>query len=48
MNDELISLVDKAIAHCSRRDIVPSAEITDMLLDIRILLITATESEIPA
>jgi hypothetical protein len=49
MDNELVALVDKAIAHCSGRDIVSSAEITDMLLDIRILLITTnTESEIPA
>jgi hypothetical protein len=49
MNEELVALVDKAIAHCSGRDIVSSAEMTDLLLDIRILLITTnTESEIPA
>ena len=49
MNEELVALVDKAIAHCSGRDIVSSAEMTDMLLDIRILLITTNaESEIPA
>lgn len=49
MDAELIALVDKAIAHCSGRDIVSSSEMTDLLLDIRILLIaTETESEIPA
>lgn len=49
MEPELIALVDKAIAHCSGRDIVSSAEMTDLLLDIRILLVTAeTETEIPA
>lgn len=49
MDTKIVSLVDKAIAHCSGRDIVSSIEITDMLLDIRLLLVTTnTESEIPA
>lgn len=50
MNEELVALVDKAIAHCSGRDIVSSSEMTDLLLDMRILLMstTNTESEIPA
>lgn len=49
MDEQLVALVDKAIAHCSGRDIVSSAEMTDLLLDIRILLMTTnTESEIPA
>lgn len=49
MDSEIVSLIDKAIAHCSGRDIVSSTEITDMLLDIRLLIITTeTESEIPA
>lgn len=49
MEAELIALVDKAIAHCSGRDIVSTTEMTDMLLDMRILLIaTETESEISA
>ena len=49
MDEQLLSLVDKAIAHCSGRDIVSAGEITDMLLDMRILLMTTTtESEIPA
>ncbi len=49
MDAELIALVDKAITHCSGRDIVSSSEMTDLLLDIRLLLIiTETESEIPA
>lgn len=48
MDAELITLVDKAIAHCSGRDIVSSAEITDMLLDIRLHISTTIESEIPA
>lgn len=50
MNDELVALIDKAIAHCSGRDIVSSSEMTDMLLDMRIMLVSTanTESEIPA
>lgn len=38
MNEEIISLVDKAIANCSGRELVSSHEITDILLDIRILI----------
>jgi hypothetical protein len=48
MDTELVALVDKAIAHCSGRDIVSSVEMTDLLLDIRLLISTNTESEIPA
>ena len=48
MDTELVALVDKAIAHCSGRDIVSSVEMTDLLLDIRLLVSTNTESEIPA
>lgn len=38
MNQEIIALVDKAIANCSGRDTVSSHEMMDMLLDIRILI----------
>jgi hypothetical protein len=38
MNEEIIALVDKAIANCSGRDNVSSHEMMDMLLDIRILI----------
>jgi hypothetical protein len=48
MDTELVALVDKAIAHCSGRDIVSSVEMTDLLLDIRLLISTNTESEVPA
>jgi hypothetical protein len=48
MDTELVALVDKAIAHCSGRDIVSSVEMTDLLLDIRLLISTNTESGIPA
>ena len=48
MDTDLVALVDKAIAHCSGRDIVSSVEMTDLLLDIRLLISTNTESEIPA
>jgi len=46
MDEKLIALVDKAIAECAGRDIVSSAEMTDMLLDIRLHI--TTESEVPA
>jgi hypothetical protein len=46
MNQEVIALVDKAIANCAGRDIVSSHEMTDMLLDIRLLL--NKETEVPA
>jgi hypothetical protein len=48
MDTELVALVDKAIAHCSGRDIVSSVEMTDLLLDMRLLISTNTESEVPA
>ena len=43
MNQEIIALLDKAIANCSGRDNVSSHEIVDMLLDIRILINKETE-----
>jgi hypothetical protein len=43
MNQEIIALVDKAIANCSGRDTVSSHEMMDMLLDIRILINKETE-----
>jgi hypothetical protein len=46
MNQEVIALVDKALANCSGRDNVSSHEMMDMLLDIRLLL--NKETEVPA
>jgi hypothetical protein len=46
MDEKLLILIDKAIAHCSGRDIVSSSELSDMLLDMRLLI--TTESEVPA
>jgi hypothetical protein len=46
MNETLLPLIDKAIAHCAGRDIVSASELTDMLLDMRLLI--TTESEVPA
>lgn len=43
MNQEIIALLDKAIANCSGRDNVSSHEMVDMLLDIRILINKETE-----
>jgi hypothetical protein len=46
MNDELIKkLVDEALAEISGRDLVSTAEMTDLLLDIRLHLITNEVAE---
>lgn len=36
-------LVDEALSEISGRDLVSSAEMTDLLLDIRLYLVTETE-----
>jgi hypothetical protein len=36
---QLTKVVDEAIARFRGRDLVPSAEVTDVLLDLRILLL---------
>jgi hypothetical protein len=38
-NDKAITLVDKAIKNISGQQLVSSAEMTDLLLDIRLYLI---------
>lgn len=41
-----LKLVDKAIADISGRDLVSSSEMTDLLLDIRLYLMTAETQEV--
>lgn len=43
-NSLAINLVDKAIKEISGRDLVSSAEMTDLLLDIRLYLMTEQEA----
>lgn len=43
VNAELIALLDKAIASCSGRDIVSTSEMVDILLDMRLMLMTSEE-----
>jgi hypothetical protein len=47
MNENIIALVDVALAECGGRDIVSSAEMTNMLLDIRLALMVQ-ETTVPA
>ena len=45
-SDEVIKkLVDEALAGISGRDLVSTAEMTDLLLDIRLHLVTAENTE---
>jgi hypothetical protein len=47
-NQETIkNLVDEALAGISGRDLVSSAEMTDLLLDIRLHLLTSEVAETP-
>jgi hypothetical protein len=46
MNEELIALLDSAIKQCSGREIIPTSEMADILLDMRLLLMTQEEKEI--
>jgi len=39
----IVLLIDKAISHCSGRDIVSSLEMTDFLLDMRIIALQEKE-----
>lgn len=43
-NDKAINLVDKAIKDISGQQLVSSAEMTDLLLDIRLYLLTETST----
>ncbi len=47
MTNELnaTELVDAMIRHCSGRDLVASSEMTDMLLDLRLILNTPTKEK---
>lgn len=40
LNDELKAILDKRLHEINGRDIVSAQEITDLLLDIRLLLMT--------
>jgi hypothetical protein len=37
---DLITLLDNAVRECSGRDIISTGEMVDMLLDMRLLLMT--------
>lgn len=41
-----IELVDKTLRDISKRDLVSSLEMTDLLLDIRLFLITHSDQEV--
>lgn len=43
-NDKAINLVDKAIKDISGQQLVSSAEMTDLLLDIRLYLLTESST----
>jgi hypothetical protein len=40
---EILELIDRAIRECTGRDIVSATEMTDLLLDIRLYMMTSTE-----
>jgi len=42
---QITEIVDKAIGTISGRELVASSEIIDLLLDIRLLLLTETDKE---
>lgn len=43
-NEQATKLVDKAIKDISGRDLISTSEMTDLLLDIRLYLITDQEA----
>lgn len=43
-NQKIAELIDKALIEISGRDLVSTAEMTDLLLDIRLFLIMDEES----
>lgn len=47
MTEELVKLLDKAIASCSGRDIISTSEMVDALLDMRLLLSPKQEATEP-
>ena len=49
MNEnEIISLLDKALVNISSRELVASSEMQDLLLDIRLHLMTAESASVTA
>ena len=44
MDDNALTLVDKAIHEISGREIVSTVEMTDLLLDIRLFLMSEAEA----
>lgn len=42
-DEEILKLIDRAIRECAGRDIVSATEMTDLLLDIRLYLMTSPE-----
>ena len=40
---EILNLLDRAITECAGRDIISTVEMTDLLLDIRLYLMTNPE-----
>lgn len=45
-NKEAITLVDQTIKQISNQQFVPTSEMTDLLLDIRLYLLTVQEESI--
>lgn len=43
--DRAITLIDHAIRECAGRDIVSAAEMTDLLLDIRLAYMAVAKTE---
>lgn len=46
-NNELKTIVDKSLQEMSGRDLISAQEMTDLLLDIRLLLITEETEIVP-
>jgi len=42
-DQEVLELIDRAIRECAGRDIVSAVQMADMLLDIRLFLMTSSE-----
>ena len=43
--DEALSVIDAALARMMQRELVSSGEVADLLLDVRMLLTSESESE---
>ncbi len=43
LNTPMTGLIDKALENCRGRDLVTASEVTNLLLDLRLMLLAADE-----